>query len=88
MLDALGIERSPSGKGRSHGSAVDEPTSKMLKAEFACREAFGSTRELRVKLADCVHWCNNFRVHSTLGYTTPVEFGKAGLVLPKSSKKV
>ena len=78
-----------SGRRRGRGArTAARSTSKMLKAEFACREAFGSTRELRVKLADCVHWCNNFRVHSTLGYTTPVEFGKAGLVLPKSSKKV
>ena len=30
--------------------------------------------ELRVKLSDYVHWCNNFRIHSTLGYMSPVEF--------------
>ncbi len=43
-------------------------------------------RELRAKLADYVHWCNNFRIHSTLGYMTPVEFRKAGMILPESSK--
>ena len=31
---------------------------------------------------------NNFRIHSTLGYMSPVEFRKAGLVLPRSSKKM
>lgn len=45
-------------------------------------------RELRVKPADYVHWYNIFGIHSTLGYISPVEFRKAGLVLPKSSKKM
>lgn len=88
MLGAFGIERSLSRKGCPYDNAVDESTNKILKAEFVYREAFGTTRELQVKLADYVHWYNNFRIHSTLGYMTPVEFRKAGLVLPKSSKKV
>ena len=50
------------------------------------REAFGSTRELQAKLADCAHWRNNSRLHSTLGCMTPVEFGKAGVALPNSTK--
>lgn len=49
--------------------------------EFAYRESFASTRELQVKLSDYVHWYNNFRIHSTLGYMSPVEFRKAGLAL-------
>ena len=48
----------------------------------------GTPRELQVKLADYVHWYNNFRMHSPLGYMTPVEFRKAGLILPRSSKKM
>ena len=86
MLEAFGIERSLSKKGCPYDNAVDESTNKILKAEFVYREAFGTTRELQAKLADYVHWYNNFRIHSTLGYMTPVEFRKAGLVLPKSSK--
>lgn len=88
MLDVFGIERSPSRKGCPYDNAVDESTNKILKAELVYREVFGTTRELQVKLADYVHWYNNFRMHSTLGYMTPVEFRKAGLVLPKSSKKM
>lgn len=88
MLDAFGIERSLSRKGRPYDNAVDESANKMLKAELVYRETFGTTRELRVKLADYVHWRNNSRMHSTLGYMTPVEFRKAGLVLPGSSKKM
>ena len=86
MLDALGIERSLSKKGCPYDNAVDESTNKILKAEFVHRETFATTRELQAKLSDYVHWCNNFRLHSTLGYMTPVEFRKAGLVLTESSK--
>ena len=58
----------------------------ILKAELVHRETFGTTRELRAKLSDYVHWYNNFRIHSTLGYMSPVEFREAGLSLPESSK--
>ena len=44
MLEAFGIERPLSAKGRPHGNAVDESTNGMLKAELARREAFGTTR--------------------------------------------
>lgn len=85
-LEAFGIERSPSKKGCPCDNAVDESTDKTLKAEFVYREAFGTTRELQAKLADYVHWHNNLRIHSTLGCMTPVEFRKAGMILPESSK--
>ena len=86
MLEAFGVERSLSAKGRPYDSAVDESTNGILKAELVHREAFGTTRELRAKLSDYVHWYNNFRIHSTPGCMSPVEFRKAGLSLPESSK--
>ena len=87
-LEAFGIERERSlpKKGCPCDNAVDESTNKILKARFVYREAFGTTRELQAKLADYVHRCNNFRIHSTLGYMTSVEFRKAGMILPESSK--
>ena len=33
------------------------------------------------KLFDWVNWYNNCRLHSTLGYMTPVGFREAGLTL-------
>lgn len=86
MLEAFGIERSLSAKGCPYDNAVDESTNRILKAELVHRETFGTTRELRAKLSDYVHWYNNFRIHSTLGYMSPVEFREAGLCLPESSK--
>ena len=49
--------------------------------EVEHRESFANTRELQVKLSDCVPWYNSFRIHSTLGYMSPVEFRKACLAL-------
>ena len=86
MLEAFGVERSLSAKGCPHGNAVDESTNKMLKAELVYRDSFSDLRDLQAKLSDYVHWYNNFRIHSTLGYMSPVEFRKAGLILSKPSK--
>lgn len=79
LLGAFGARRSLPKKGCPYDNAVDESTNKIPKAEFVYRESFSSIREPKVKLSDYVHWCNNFRMHSTLGYMSPVEFGKAGL---------
>lgn len=86
MLEAFGIERSLSAKGRPCDNAVDESTNRILKAELVHRETFGTTRELRAKLSDYAHRYDNFRIHSTLGCMSPVEFREAGLSLPESSK--
>ena len=86
MLETFGIERSPSAKGCPHDNAVDESTNKILKAEPACRDSFSDLRDLQAKLSDYVRWYDNFRIHSTLGCMSPVEFRKAGLILSKPSK--
>lgn len=86
MLEAFGVERSLSAKGCPYDDAVDGSTNKILKAELVYRDSFSDLRDLQAKLSDYVHWYNNFRIHSTLGYMSPVEFRKAGLILSKPSK--
>ena len=86
MLETFGIERSLSAKGCPYDNAVDESTNKILKAELVCRDSFSDLRDLQAKLSGYVRWHNNFRIHSTLGYMSPVEFRKAGLILSKPSK--
>ena len=86
MLEAFGVERSLSAKGCHYDNAVDESTNRILKAEFVYREGFSDLHDLQSKLSDYVHWYNNFRLHSKLGYMSPVEFRKAGLSLEKLSK--
>lgn len=77
----FGIKRSPSAKGCPYDSSADESADKMLKAGFVYRERFSTLRELQAKLSDYVNRYNNFRLHSTLGYMSPVEFRLAGLTL-------
>lgn len=86
MLEAFGVEQPLSAKGCPYDNAVDESTNKILKAEPVYRDGLSDLRDLQAKLSDCVHRCNDFRIHSTLGYMSPVEFRKAGLILSKPSK--
>lgn len=60
---------------------MDESTDKILKTELEYRESFPTLRDLQVKLGDYVHWHNHFRLHSTRGYMSPMEFRLAGLTL-------
>lgn len=55
LLDAFCIMRSLPKKGCPYDSAVDEPTNKILKAEFGYRESFSTLHELPVKLSEYVH---------------------------------
>lgn len=79
MLAAFGIERSLSRRGNPYDNAVVESTNHILKRELAYRTAFADTEDLRVKLNDYVHWYNRIRMHSTLGYMSPVEFREKSL---------
>ena len=81
LLEVFGIKRSLSKKGCPFDNAAYESTNKILKAKFVYQERFSTLYGLQVKLSDYVHWYNNFRLHSTLGYLSPFEFREAGLTL-------
>ena len=81
ILTAFGIDRSVSRPGNPHDNAVVESTNHILKRELVAGRRFASEEELRAALFDWVNWYNNFRIHSTLGYMSPVEFREAGLIL-------
>lgn len=49
MLGAFGIEKSLAREGHPCDNAVEDPTNKMLKVEFACRGRFSTLAELRSK---------------------------------------
>lgn len=78
LIDAFGITRSLSHKGCPYDNAVAEATYKIFKTEFVMNKTFDSLDLLRYELADYVHWFNNFRIHGSLGYLSPVQF-KASL---------
>ena len=81
LPSAFGIERSVSRPGNPCDNAVVESTNRVLKREPARGRAFPSEDRLRTELFDWVNWYNNCRLHSTLGYMTPVGFREAGLIL-------
>lgn len=74
ILHTFDIERSLSMKGCPYDNAVAEATFKVIKTEFVRNQRFDSLDELQNELADYVNWFNNHRIHSSLGYLTPVAF--------------
>lgn len=74
LLEAFGIERSLSAKGTPYDNAVAEATFKIIKTEFVRKQTFENLTELKQELSTYVYWFNHKRIHSTLGYMSPVEY--------------
>lgn len=60
-----------------HDNAVAESTNHVLKRELVSGRAFWSEEELSTAPFGWVNRCNNFRIHSTLGYTSLVDVAAA-----------
>ncbi len=63
-------------KGCPYDNAVAEATFKTIKTEFVKNEIFTNTNELRQRFSAYAYWYNNNRLHSSLGYLTPMAFNK------------
>jgi putative transposase len=74
ILEAFNIKRSLSMKGCPYDNAVAEATYKVIKTEFVKNQRFETHEQLGYELADYVNWYNNHRIHSSLGYLSPVEY--------------
>lgn len=81
MLEAFGIERSLSKKGCPYDNAVIESANNCLKRGLVHRKSFPNTEHLRRRANEWAWFYNNTRIHSSLGYMSPVEFREAGLSL-------
>ena len=79
LLQSFDIKRSLSHKGCPYDNAVAEATFKIIKTEFVWNETFADLTELKLKLWDYVHWYNHHRIHSSLGYQTPVQYRQNNL---------
>lgn len=79
LLEAFDIERSLSQKGCPYDNAVVEVAFKIIKTEFVWNETFGDLKELKLKLWDYVNWYNHHKIHSALGYQTPVQYRENNL---------
>lgn len=73
ILEIGNIEKSLSRPGKPVDNAVCESMYDIVKTEFIFEETFTDTADLQNKLAAWVWWYNNERLHSSLGYKTPVE---------------
>ena len=73
ILNIGNIERSLSRPGKPIDNAVCESMYDIVKTEFVFGEHFKDTEDLQNKLGSWVWWYNNERLHSSLGYKTPVE---------------
>jgi putative transposase len=76
ILEIGNIERSLSRPGKPVDNAVCESMYDIVKTEFIFEESFKDLEDLQAKLTAWVWWYNNERIHSSLGYKTPVESRK------------
>ena len=81
MLDVSGITRSLSRPGNPYDNAVVESTNRLVKKELIHRNVYTNVEQLRSDVNRYVWWYNHQRLHSTLGYLSPVEFTQQGKTL-------
>lgn len=79
LLQTHQIERSLSQKGNPYDNAVAEATFKILKTELINGMRFDTLNQLALELFDYVNWYNHVRLHSSLGYASPVTYRNAAL---------
>lgn len=79
VIKTFEIKRSLSMKGCPYDNAVAEATFKLIKAEFVKKRRFESLAQLKLELGKYVKWFNETRIHSTLGYLSPVAYKKQAL---------
>lgn len=81
MLDVFGITRSLSRPGNPYDNAVVESTDRLVRKELIHRNVYTNVEQLRSDVNRYVWWYNHQRLHSTLGYLSPVEFTQQGKTL-------
>lgn len=74
LLTTHHLTPSMSGKGNCYDNAITETFFHTLKTELIYWERFETRDEARTKIFDYIEvWYNRQRLHSSLGYSTPVE---------------
>jgi transposase InsO family protein len=70
----LGIAQSMGTVGDSYDNALAESAWASLKRELIYESHFVTIAEARVFVFEWINWYNRIRLHSSLGYLSPVEF--------------
>ena len=74
-LKSLGIEISMSRKGNCWDNAFAESFFATLKKELVYKRSFRSKEEAKKAIFEYIEvWYNRNRLHSSIGYTTPIQF--------------
>lgn len=73
LRENIKINQSMSRKGNCWDNAVAESLFKTVKYECTNRYRFTSKEQLNACLVEYISWYNTKRIHSTLGYKTPLE---------------
>lgn len=60
-------------KGNCWDNAVAESFFKTIKSEWLYRFKYTSTSQLYNSVIDYINWYNTERIHSSLGYLSPLE---------------
>ena len=81
MLDMSGITRSLSRPGTPYDNAVAESANRLVRKELIYDNVHTSVERLRSDLNRHVWRYNHQRLHSTLGYLSPVEITQQGNTL-------
>jgi len=78
MLRAYGMTCSMSRKGDCWDNAVVESFNATIKTELIHRVTWKTREDVRAEIYKYIEtWYNSKRLHSTLGYRSPVEFEEA-----------
>lgn len=73
-LKSLGVKQSMSGKGNRYDNAYAESFFHTFKSEFYYHEKFNNLKEFKRKTMNYISFYNNERLHSSLGYKSPLDF--------------
>ncbi|ATF15804.1 hypothetical protein A616_28795 [Brevibacillus brevis X23] len=79
VIHTFKIKHSLSIKGCPYENAVAEATFKLIKTEFVKNRYFESLTQLKHELEQYVKWYNKTRIHSKLGYLSPLVYKEKAL---------
>jgi transposase InsO family protein len=76
MLKSYGMEASMSRKGNCWDNAPTERFFRSLKSERLTAYSFATRKQAEMEILDYITFYNSIRLHSTLGYLSPMAYEK------------